>query len=928
MISLNRRNFLKLSSLVSGGLLFFRPKATAGLYTPHVRKPKGKIKYYPNICSYCSTGCDIVVRARVNGKFKKPLKIDGNTRSTYNRGKICARGQAGVMTVYNPDRITTPLIRVKGSKRGEWKFRKATWEEAYNYIKDKIKEYNIQPHEVALFNGQRACAYERLNVFALSASIGCPNIIGSPMQQCVMTEHAGAAFTVGSFASHDEILVDIENAKVMLAVGTNAAVAGISVPRAVRFAKGKLNGLRVISLDPRQSELSSKADKWLPVKPGTNLPFLMSMIHILIKNGWYEDEFLRRHTTAPFLIFDNNGTPEAFGQNTNPHEFPFSKAYYVYDEISDSVVEVDGFTNDNVGNRKIKPALFAPKGLTFQGKPAKTAFDYLWGVVKNATPQWAAKICDVPVKDIEEAGWMMGNIRPATVHPGWMDGRYDNVVQARKAAAIVNVLVGGVDRPGGWIFRPANREGTKRFVEAYKSGKLSNPMVLMMNVAMAPGLLGVIGKIEGMIYSDQFPLFRGWPHFTAAYNKYREEHGEKALPYAMFTTAGFREGVEGKLSWKGKPYNIKMAFIYSTNPLKDYYGYRQWVDVFTNPNLKLIVACDILPSDITTYSDVILPDKTYLEKFSQVMDDGSNSDFGIRMRFPSVSHVGEAKGGGEVATIISNALNGSYQSAAMVIHMFTGWDMNLSMEKLREAWLGKIEFFQALNDISIAFYAKMLNMKPETLKKKLEEKGVLYLRRMDELLKEEGMPWKMPTSTFTGRVEIYSVVLSHFNHRYGVDPAWNPILTYMPITYRKGAPQDFLPKDDDEFFFTFGKVPEETYLTTADNPMLNSLVTRHSEENFGFWMHPKRADKLGLKEGDRIEVMNTVSGQKIESFVHITELVRPDTVYVMSNFGLDNKKLTFAHGKGVDLSKIITYREGPVTAAAMSCQFTVRVRKI
>ncbi len=928
MVSLNRRSFLKLSSLVGGGLMFFKASASAGLYTPHVKKPQGKIEYFPNICSYCSTGCDIVVRSRVNGKFKKPLKIDGNPKSTYNRGKICARGQAGYMTVYNPDRITTPLIRVEGSKRGEWKFRKATWEEAFRYIQDKVKKYKIQPHELALFSGQRACAYERLNVFALSASIGCPNIIGSPMQQCVMTEHAGASFTFGSFASHDEILVDIDNTKVMLVVGSNAAITGISVPRGVRFARATNDGMRVIALDPRQSELASKADLWIPLKPGSNLPFLMAMIHMLIKNRWYEDEFLRRHTTAPFLIFDNNGMPEAFGQNTDPNQFPFSKAYYVYDEISGKVVEVDGFTNDNIGDKKIRPALFAPKGLTFQGKPAKTAFDYLWETVKNATPEWAAKICDVPVEDIKKAGFMMGTIRPATVHPGWMDARFDNVGQARKAAAIVNALVGAIDRPGGWIFRPPNREGTKRFYEAYKSGKLSNPMVLTMSTAMAPGLLGVIGKIEGMMNTDKFPLFRGWPHFTAAYNEYRKKKGEKEIPYAFFTTAGFKEAVEGKLTWKGKPYRMKMAYIYSTNPLKDYYGYRMWKDVFTNPNLKLVVVTDILPSDIAAFADVILPDKTYLEKYSEVTDDGANSDFGLRMRFPAVSQIGETKGGGEISTLISKAFGGSPQSAAMVLRMFEGWDMNLAMQKMMEAWSGKIEFFKALNDISLDFYAKMLKMKPEELKAKMKKEGVVYIKSKEEILKEDAMPWKIPVSTFTGRVEIYSVVLSHFVHKYGADPAWNPILAYMPITYRKGAPQEFLPTDDDEFFFAFGKVPEETYLTTADNPLLNSLVTRHSEENFGFWMHPERAKKLGLKEGDKIEVTNTVSGQKVKSFVHITPLIRKDTVFVMSNFGLDNKKLTYAHGKGVDIGRLIPYREGPLAAGAMGGQFTVKIRKI
>ncbi len=800
-----------------------------------------------------------------------------------------------------------------------------------DYIKKKVEENNIQPHEVALLTGQRACAYEKLGVFAFAASIGSPNVVGSPMQQCVMAEHAGADVTVGTMITHDELLVDMDNTKVLLAVGSNAAIAGISVSRAVRFAKGRQNNMTVIILDPRLSETAAKADKWIPIKPGTNLPFLMAVIRLLIKNRWYEDEFLRRYTTAPFLIFDNNGTPMAFGQNTNPNEFPFSQNYYVYDEISGEVVPTDGYTNDNIGNKKIKPALFAPEGLTFQGKPAKTAFDYLWETVKTATPEWAAEICDIPKEDIEKTAELLGTIRPATVHPGWMDGRYEDVVQARKAAAIVNVLIGGIDKVGGWIYNPEDREGTEKFYKAYKSGKLKNPMALMMATAKCSGLIGVIGKLEGMMLSGNFPLFRGYPHFNRAYYDYqKEKYGKKAIPYSLFINAGFQEAVEGKLKWNGKPYRIKFAYIYTSNPLKDYYGYQKWADTFKNPNLNLVVVDDILPSDVAAFADVILPDKTYLEKYSGIWIQGPNSDLGLRTRFPSVSQFGDTKGGDEVFCMISNAIahgRGDYGSAAMIVSQFTGWDMGKTMKELALAWKGKKPLYKAFRDAALYSVGKKLGMTPDQLLETLKKKGVLLLKTKEELMKEDGMPYKHPVPTFSGRVEIYSVLFGHFNVKYGVDPHWHPILTYIDWEYRKGAKRDFRPTGN-EFFFAFGKVPEMTYLTTADNPLLHSLVERHSKENYGFWMHPKSAQRLGLKEGDKIEVENTVSGQKIKSFVHITEMIREDTVYVMSDFGLDNKLLRYGSGKGVDLGRIIPYRLGPVTGSALSCQFTVKIRKI
>ena len=309
------------------------------------------------------------------------------------------------------------------------------------------------------------------------------------------------------------------------------------------------------------------------------------------------------------------------------------------------------------------------------------------------------------------------------------------------------------------------------------------------------------------------------------------------------------------------------------------------------------------------------------------MPDGPNPDMIIRKRFPSVSQIGEAKGGGEIFTIISKAFNGSYQTAAGIVSTFTGWNFKTVAQQLRLAWEGKKELYKAFGDIALEEVGKKLGMSAEQLEKVLEKKGVLKLKDHKELMEEAGMPYKLPVPTFSGRIEIYSTLFAHFNYAYGYDEHWNPVLAYIPIEYRKGANEDFMPKDN-EFFFAFGKTPQQTYLTTADNPLLMSITERYPNENFGFWINPSRAEKLGLKEGDKVEVENTVSGQKVKSFVHLTELVRPDTLYVMSDFGIDNKMLTYAAGKGVDLGRLIPNRLGPVTAGAMSCQFTVKLRKI
>lgn len=182
--TLTRRAFLKTAGAGAAGVAglgLLKPAGLARVAEAADGETKGAEEHTYSICNFCSSLCNIRVTTRVEGGVKRIVKLDGNSNSTLNRGKICARGQAGLRQTYDTDRLKTPMIRVEGSRRGEMKFRAVSWEEAYAYIAKRQKDANIQPWEWTMVGGWTSCVfYMNWAVpFALANSI--PNIIASPM---------------------------------------------------------------------------------------------------------------------------------------------------------------------------------------------------------------------------------------------------------------------------------------------------------------------------------------------------------------------------------------------------------------------------------------------------------------------------------------------------------------------------------------------------------------------------------------------------------------------------------------------------------------------------------------------------------------------------------------------------------------------------
>ena len=924
---ITRRQFLKATGVL-GGMTLLHPVWAPDRDTDdaHAQSSSGEVIWVPSICNFCSSFCDINVAVKnVNGS-KRAVKIEGNPNSPLNRGKTCARGQAGLHQLYDPDRIKEPLIRVAGSKRGEWNFRVATWEEAYDYIVSRFKKIN--PWEITMVGGWTACVSYMHFSLPFIRTLEIPNIIASPMQHCVTAGHLGTDLVTGNFNVHDEILADFENARYILFSQNNASVAAISTARAVRFGEAIKNGAKVVCLDPRQSELASKADEWIAIKPGTDHAFFLAMIHTILRKKLYDNEFLADHTNAPFLIFkDSNGNIELAADVENDGK---PASYYVYDEISATVVPVPAYTNTNKtakNSQRIFPALRVPENTLWNGKPVTTVFDAFIEKTENFTPKWASDITDISPETIERIATEFGQARPALVDPGWMGARYHHVIAQRRMQAIIQTLVGGIDVKGGWMMNGEYRHKVENMWRMKQHGTKETsqdvPPVMLPGMGFANGLIDIFANPESWSH--------GKPALSFAWAQEQQKQGKPSVFLPAMADNGLLEATRGEMTWNGEPYHIKAFFMNAANPVRHYFPAERWEEILSSGNVDLVVTIDVLPSDTTAFADVILPNHTYLERNEPLLYPlGPDTNLGFATRLRAVEPLYNTRDAADIFCEITDRM-GKLEPFIESIAEYAGLDETLLKTEIRtaqaegepynEAFLKTA--YEALGHLSEHATGRKLSGKE--VEKSIHEKGLVILKSADRLLEEAAMPKKIPVPTMSGRLELYSPILASFTRSAGSHPLWDSVLGYMPLSISDEAEKTSL--DPDEFYFTYGKIPVVSHASTNNNNALLSAVAKPKENAFaGLWINKRKAEKLGLSEGQVIEIENLRYNKKVCARLFVTEMIRPDTVFLPSSYGSKNPKLGIAGGKGTALNELMPYSIDPLAASFMSQEFTVRIR--
>ncbi len=715
------------------------------------------------------------------------------------------------------------------------------------------------------------CAFYRYHLVAFALTSEIPNIIGTPLQWCINGEHFGLNTVTGNFNPHGELLADYANAKYILALRSNASLAGISTGRAVRFGDAKRNRAKVVVLDPRMSELAAKADEWIPIKPGTDQAFLLVILRQLLEDETYDKEFVANYTNAPFLAYQDGNTLALAGElNSSTGDLAGAAAYDLLSGTIRKLKVPDNTNTRDADGLSIMPALEAPEGLTWNDKPVKTVLQFLKEQTADYTAAWASTICDVPATTIERIAKEFSTTRPALLEPGWFDGRYENHLMTHRTKAMIQALLGGIDRPGGWIFSGGYHELVKWYWDAIQTGTRG---------PMPPGAIGPV-FMQRVFFNNPLHWSHRHPGISEAWNEQEWAAGRDGVAFSLFTDVGYIDSVQGKVQYKGEPYQIKAFFSIATNMTKNFN--KAWADVFRNDSVKLNVAIDIQMNDSLRYADVILPDLSYLEHYEQLYDVEAAHDLALITRDP-IKPIVDGRHMLDIFMDLADRM-GFYRNYIYGLANVLALDGDGLFKAVDDARKNGIPVGKALRDFTIAMRAAKLGVSPAEIAKALQNRGVYPVADAEAMIEEAGIPFKYPAPTQSGRMELYSSLLARISRTRGYKPNWDPLVTFMPPLYQHGAKiGEELPVD--EFFFSFGKLPMMSHTATAGNDLLAALAATKGWRNYGVWINPQRAGALGIETGDWIEIENAESHDKIEAHAYVTEMIRPDTIFMAASAG-------------------------------------------
>ncbi|MBI4292656.1 MAG: molybdopterin-dependent oxidoreductase [Betaproteobacteria bacterium] len=822
---------------------------------------QGKLhsKVVKTSCGQCYVGCGI----NVTLEGGVVVNIEGNPDSPQNRGMMCAKGKAGFMNLYNPNRIKVPMKRTNPKKgmHEDPGFVEISWKEAIDTIVAQLERIRDNPKKFWIhawdFVGDGAIWFT-----ALANAFGSNQVLAAGSPTCGKVVHPVEYFSGGGFHQAP----DMHYANYCILIGTQVGFAarGSFVHHLTDMADARARGMKVVVVDPVCAQAGSKADEWIPIRPGTDGALALSMLHVLLNElGIYDEPHLKKRTNAPYLV----------GPDGRYVRDPETNEPQIYD-LADGKVKVH---ND--------PGLKDPaiKGTyDVQGKQARTAFDLLREHVATHPPEATEKYTTIPAATARRLATEFGKAvrvgetitidgvelpyRPAVVD--WAKGPQGHKHGFHNCwpLKMLNIVVGSVNVPGGILSTGAAGDHPhKWWPESGIDGMLEHGGQLMPtpHPSAFPGRTPM--PVSRADLGEIFPLAA---HF----------HTNLPATTDDFSSFGLTENDR-----------IEVLLHTPINSLFSSFGDHKKVERLYQ-SFRFMVGFAVEVNETTLFDDVVLPFPSYLERYDFGSGTGAfllgpcgQDDFYWQVRHPVVEPPPGVRHPQDVFQEIAQRLGILNDLYRMLNHTY------------------RLDGKHALKSTKPYPIAEIIDM--QTRKWFGDDHGL-------EWFKEHGV-YRHPRSVreayigpyVDGRMPVY---LEHFVDK-GVEMKaaldkmglkwdlsdYNPLPGFMPCpSYHAIQKGDYdLIAVHFKYAYVYGAYGNE-------NPWIDELCEETGA--YRIMLNSAVGKAKGIVDGDAVWLESPV--QKVRAIVRLTNCVHPEVVGVGGHFGHFAPGMPFAKGKGVNMN--------------------------
>jgi ferredoxin-nitrate reductase len=247
-------------------------------------------RWEKSYCPYCGVGCGLVAGMR-NGSL---AKIKGDPEHPSSLGDLCLKAVYLPEILRTHDRILYPQVR----QCQDGLFKRASWQQAMTYLAKRFRTIIDEhgPDAVAFYGSGQLTTEEYYVANKLAKGFLSTNNFDTNSRLCMASATAGYKTSLGSDGPPASY-ADIDEANCLLLIGTNTADCHpVTFKRIKERKQTDPKRVTVIAVDPRRTETADFADLHLPIRPGTDIALLNSMLCVLIEQNLIDGDFVARHT--------------------------------------------------------------------------------------------------------------------------------------------------------------------------------------------------------------------------------------------------------------------------------------------------------------------------------------------------------------------------------------------------------------------------------------------------------------------------------------------------------------------------------------------------------------------------------------------------------------------------------------------------------